>query len=81
MYKANVHTPGLWIPKLQRKGETYVMNMAHAAGFSAGDQILPREAATILKVNTTSNIANLDGNKIKKGVVGGVLDDRISCYR
>ena len=40
-----------------------------------------REAATILKVHTISDITALDDIKIKKGVVEGILDDHTSCYR
>ena len=57
------------------------MDVARDAGFSVGDQIILREAAKILKVHTVSDITTLDGIKIKKGVVEGILDDRTSCYR
>ena len=79
--KATVHIPGLWIPMIQRKGDRYLMDVARAAGFSVGDQIILREAATILKVHTISNITTLDSITIKKGVVEDILDDRASCYR
>ena len=58
-----------------------MMNLARAAGFSVGENIIIREAATILKVHTISDIKTLDGIKMKKGVVEGILDDRTSCYR
>ena len=45
------------------------------------DQIILREAATILKVHTISDIMTLDGIKIKKGVVEVIINDRTSCYR
>ena len=66
---------------IQCKGDRYLMDVARAAGFSVGDQIILREAATILKVHTISNITTLDSITIKKGVVEDILDDRASCYR
>ena len=79
--KSTVYIPVLWIPVLQRKGNRYLMDVARASGFSVGDQIILREATTILKVHTIINITTLYGINIKKGVVEGILDDYTSCYR
>ena len=57
------------------------MDVARDAGLSVGDQIILREATTILKVHTISDITTLDGIKIKKGVVEVITDDLTSCHR
>ena len=54
------------------------MDVARATNFSVGNQIILRESTTILKVHTFSDITTLDGNKIKTGVIEGILDNRTS---
>ena len=71
--KAQVHIPGVWIPGLQRKRDRYLMDVAREAGFSEKEQITLREAITVLKVHTVSDITTLDGTQIKPGISDGIL--------
>ena len=57
------------------------MDVAREARFSERDQITLREAITVLKVHTVSDITTLDGTQIKPGIVDGILVDRTSFYR
>ena len=57
------------------------MDVARESGFSERDQITLREAITVLKVHSVSDITTLDGTQIKKGIADGTLDDRTSLYR
>ena len=76
-----MHIPDVWILGLQRKRDRYLMDVAREAGFSDRDQSTLREAITVLKVRTGSDITTLDGTQIKPGIVEGFLVDRTSYYR
>ena len=79
--KAQVNIPGLWIPILQRKKDRYLMDVAREAGFSNWDQVILREANTVLKIHIVSDITTLDGKEIKPGIADSTLEDRTSRYR
>ena len=79
--KAQVHIPGVWIPGLQRKRDRYLMDVARESGFLDRDQITLREAITVLKIHTVSDITTLDDTQIKPGIIDGILVDRTSFYR
>ena len=57
------------------------MDVAREAGFSKKEQIILREAITVLKVHSVSDITTLDGTQIKPGIADGILEDRTSLYR
>ena len=76
--KTQVNIPGLWIPGFQRKSDRYLMDVAREAGFSDRDQVILREASTVLKIHTVSDITTLDGKEIKPGIVNGILKDKTS---
>jgi hypothetical protein len=56
------------------------MEVAREAGFSDKDQVILREASTVLKIHTVSDITTLDGKRIKPGIFDGTLEDRTSRY-
>ena len=57
------------------------MYVAREAGFSDQGQVILREASTVLKIHTVSDITTLEGKHIKPGIVDGKLEDRTSRYR
>jgi hypothetical protein len=60
---------------------SWMSPVAREAGFSDKEKITLREAITVLKVHTVSNITTLDGTQIKPGIADGILEDRTSFYR
>ena len=76
-----MNIPGLWIPGLQLKRDRYLMEVTREAGCSDRDQVILREASTVLKIHTVSDITTLDGKKIKPGIFDGTLADRTSRCR
>ena len=57
------------------------MDIAREVGFSDRGKITLREAITVLKVHTVSDITTLDGTQVKSGIADGFLVDRTSNYR
>ena len=54
------------------------MEVAREARFSDWGQVVLREASTVLKIHTDSDIKTLDGKHIKPGIADGTLEDRTS---
>ena len=79
--RATITIPSLWIPKLQRLDDRYLMDVGREAGFSKAEQVHLRGAAIVLHAHTLSDIVTVDGNRIKDRIFKGVLEDRNSNYR